>query len=187
MKILVVDNYDSFTYNLVHIIRELGYDMRIVLNDQFELAEVDLYDHILLSPGPGIPKNAGLMPSLINQYASSKNILGVCLGHQAIGEAFGGELLNLDRVYHGIVTPIEILESDQLFDGLPDSYQVCRYHSWVIKKESIPNDLLITSVAENGNIMSVRHKTFNVRGVQFHPESIMTEHGIQLMKNWLSI
>jgi len=186
MKILVVDNYDSFTYNLVHIIRELGHDMNIVLNDQFELDEVDAYEHVLLSPGPGVPKDAGLMPALIERYAPSKNILGVCLGHQAIGEAFGSSLFNLEKVYHGIVTPIEVLEEDRIFSGLPKSYQVCRYHSWVIEKDTLSNDLMITSVAENGNIMSVKHKEYNVRGVQFHPESIMTEHGITLMKNWLS-
>lgn len=187
MKILVIDNYDSFTYNLVHIIRELGYDMRIVLNDQIDLDQVEEYDHILLSPGPGLPKDAGLMPQLLQKYTSSKNILGVCLGHQAIGEAFGSRLFNLEKVYHGIVTPIQVLEEDQLFDGLPKAFQVCRYHSWVIDKESISSDLLITSVAENGNIMSIKHKSFNVRGVQFHPESIMTEHGMQLIKNWLSL
>ena len=187
MSILVIDNYDSFTYNLVHILRELGYSdtMRIVRNDQFELDEVEDFDNILLSPGPGVPKDAGLMPQVIKRYAPSKNILGVCLGHQAIGEAFGSELLNLPKVYHGIVTNIEVKGEDRLFEGIPSSYRVCRYHSWVIDKEKVGADLEVTSVAENGNIMSVKHRAYNVRGVQFHPESIMTEHGKKLIENWL--
>ncbi len=188
-KILVIDNYDSFTYNLVHILRELGLDSQMVIrrNDQFEIDEVAGFDQILLSPGPGVPKDAGLMPSVIKRYASEKNILGVCLGHQAIGEAFGSLLFNLPQVYHGMVTPIEVVAGDPLFAGLPKSFNVCRYHSWVIDKNSLASDLMITSVAENGNIMSVKHKKYNVRGVQFHPESIMTEHGIQLMKNWIAL
>lgn len=188
-KVLIIDNYDSFTYNLVHILRELGVaeDMRIVRNDQFELSEVENYSHVLLSPGPGLPKDAGLMPNVIAKYASTKNILGVCLGHQGIGEAFGATLLNLPKVYHGMVTPIELRANDQLFEGLPASFNVCRYHSWVVDKESLPDELEVTSVAENGNIMSFKHKEYNVRGVQFHPESIMTEHGKQLMKNWVEL
>ena len=186
-KIFVIDNYDSFTYNLVHIVRELGHEKstRIVRNDQFDLDEVEAYDYVLLSPGPGVPKDGGYMPAVIDRYAASKNILGVCLGHQAIGEAFGGELYNLPHVYHGMVTPVEVIEEDLIFQGLPNSFNVCRYHSWVIKKETIPSELTITSVAENGNVMSVKHREHNVRGVQFHPESIMTEHGKQMIKNWL--
>ncbi|WP_425392178.1 anthranilate synthase component II [Ekhidna sp.] len=189
MKVLIIDNYDSFTYNLVHILRELGVEkfMKIVRNDQLELNEVEAFDHILLSPGPGVPKDAGLMPKVIERYASSKNILGVCLGHQGIGEAFGAKLFNLPQVFHGMVTPVEQVADDALFKGLPSSFNVCRYHSWVIQKASLPESLEVTSVAENGNIMSIRHKAFNVRGVQFHPESIMTEHGKQLMKNWLEL
>lgn len=188
MRILVIDNYDSFTYNLVHILRAqgLGDYMRIVRNDNFKLDEVEEFDHILLSPGPGVPKNAGLMPRVIQQYASTKNILGVCLGHQAIGEAFGSDLFNLPQVYHGMVTPIEVIQDDEIFKGIPKSFKVCRYHSWVIDKASVSDDLIITSVAETGNIMSIKHKEYNVRGVQFHPESIMTEHGVQLMKNWIA-
>ena len=187
--ILVIDNYDSFTYNLVHILRELGYSdsMKIVRNDQFEMDEVDQYDNILLSPGPGVPSEAGLMPQVIKRYAATKNILGVCLGHQAIGEAFGSQLLNLPKVYHGIVTQIEVIERDRIFDGIPTSYEVCRYHSWVIDKEKVGGDLEVTSIAENGNIMSVKHREYNVRGVQFHPESIMTEHGKQIIKNWMEL
>ncbi|MEM6641382.1 MAG: aminodeoxychorismate/anthranilate synthase component II [Bacteroidota bacterium] len=188
-RILVIDNYDSFTYNLVHILRALGYrdQMHIVRNDQFELKEVDEYQHILLSPGPGVPKDAGLMPQVIKQYGATKNILGVCLGHQAIGEAYGSKLFNLPQVYHGIVTPITLTGHDPLFEAMPSSFQVCRYHSWVIDQASLSDDLVITSVAENGNIMSVKHKEYSVRGVQFHPESIMTEHGIQLVKNWIEL
>lgn len=189
MNVLVIDNYDSFTYNLVHILRELGLEktMNIVKNDEFELADVDAYEHILLSPGPGVPKDAGLMQEVVKRYASSKNILGVCLGHQGIAEVFGASLLNLSQVYHGIVTPIEIIQEDELFEGLPTSFNVCRYHSWVVEKDSLPDDIQITSVAENGNIMSLKHRRYNVRGVQFHPESIMTEHGKELIKNWLKL
>ncbi|MEQ8626886.1 aminodeoxychorismate/anthranilate synthase component II [Ekhidna sp.] len=189
MKVLVIDNYDSFTYNLVHILRELGIEesMRVVRNDQFELNEVESFDHILLSPGPGLPREAGLMPKVIDQYAPTKNILGVCLGHQAIGEAFGAKLLNLPQVFHGMVTPVEITENDELFKGLPTKFNVCRYHSWVIEKGTLPKSIKVTSVAENGNIMSIKHEQYDVRGVQFHPESIMTEYGKQLMKNWLGL
>ena len=188
-KVLVIDNYDSFTYNLVHILRELGVgeSMKIVRNDQFEIDEVEEYDHVLLSPGPGLPKDAGLMPKVIERYAKSKNILGVCLGHQGIGEVFGATLLNLPQVYHGMVTPIEVVLNDPLFNGLPSAFNVCRYHSWVIEKGTLPEDMEVTSIAENGNIMSIRHKEYNIRGVQFHPESIMTEHGKTLMKNWLAL
>ncbi len=187
-KILVIDNYDSFTYNLVHILRSLGQEanMKIVRNDQFDLGDVESYDHLLLSPGPGVPKDAGLMPQVIKSYATSKNILGVCLGHQAIGEAFGCQLFNLPQVFHGMVTPIELVEQDKIFENLPQSFEVCRYHSWVIDKESVVPEIIVTSVAENGNIMSIKHREYNVRGVQFHPESIMTEHGVQLIKNWLA-
>lgn len=188
-KVLVIDNYDSFTYNLVHILRELGLEesMRIVRNDKFELSEVEGFSHILLSPGPGLPKDAGLMPQVIEKYAPTKNILGVCLGHQGIAEVFGGKLFNLPQVYHGMVTPITLKAEDPLFKGLPSTFKVCRYHSWVVAKDSIPETLEVTSEAENGNIMSFRHRQYNVRGVQFHPESIMTEHGKKLIQNWLSL
>ena len=188
-KLLVIDNYDSFTYNLVHILRELGYEdqMVIVRNDEFAIDDVEGYQNILLSPGPGVPRDAGLMPAVIEKYAPSKNILGVCLGHQGIGEAFGSALLNLPTVFHGMVTPVELIAKDQLFEGVPAQFKVCRYHSWVIDKDSVGPDLEITSVAENGNIMSVKHREFNVRGVQFHPESIMTEHGKTIIKNWMEL
>ena len=188
-NVLVIDNYDSFTYNLVHILRKLIPEshLRIVRNDIFEVDQVDEFAHILLSPGPGVPKDAGLMPKVIKRFAPTKNILGVCLGHQAIGEAFGSLLLNLPQVYHGMVTPIKIIKDDPLFKNIPKSFHACRYHSWVIDKKAISKNLEITSVAENGNIMSVRHKEYNIRGVQFHPESIMTEYGELLIKNWLSL
>ena len=188
-KVLVIDNYDSFTYNLVHILRTLIDEdhLEVVRNDVFEIEEVDGFEHILLSPGPGVPRDAGLMPEVIKRFAPTKNILGVCLGHQGIGEAFGASLLNLPQVFHGMVTPIEVVEKDELFNGIPDTYNVCRYHSWVIDKTSISEELKVTSVAENGNVMSVKHREYNVRGVQFHPESIMTEHGERLIKNWLGL
>ena len=186
-RVLVIDNYDSFTYNLVHILREEGLEdsMRIVRNDKFDLKEVEEYSHILLSPGSGLPKDAGMMFKVIKKYAPTKNILGVCLGHQGIAEAFGAKLFNLPQVYHGMVTPIELKAIDRLFDGLPNTFNVCRYHSWVIEKGTLPRELEITSEAENGNIMSIKHTELNVRGVQFHPESIMTEHGKKLIQNWL--
>lgn len=188
-KVLVIDNYDSFTYNLVHILRTLiaEEDLVIVRNDAFEIARANDFEHILLSPGPGVPKDAGLMPEVIKTYAPTKNILGVCLGHQAIGEAFGSALLNLPQVYHGVVTSVELQNHDALFDGLPPQFEACRYHSWVIDKDHLSEDLEVTSVAENGNIMSIKHKQYQVRGVQFHPESIMTQHGHQLIKNWLAL
>ncbi|MEM9897655.1 MAG: aminodeoxychorismate/anthranilate synthase component II [Bacteroidota bacterium] len=157
-NILVIDNYDSFTYNLVHILHELGYEnnLRIERNDTFELDEVEQFDQILLSPGPGVPSNAGLMPEVIRRFAPSKNILGVCLGHQGIGEIFGSRLRNLDEVYHGIVTKINITQQDELFRGIPSSFEVCRYHSWVIDQEQVGSDLTVTSVAENGVVMSVK-------------------------------
>ena len=188
-KVLVIDNYDSFTYNLVHILRTLvpKEKIKIVRNNVFEVEEVDEYDHILLSPGPGVPKDAGLMPQVIRQFAPTKNILGVCLGHQGIGEVFGSSLLNLSQVFHGIVTPIELIAEDPLFKGLPRKFKVCRYHSWVIDKETLAKDLMVTSISENGDIMSIKHKAYDVRGVQFHPESIMTEYGEHLIENWLSL
>ncbi len=186
MKVLVLDNYDSFTYNLVHILRELCVDLDVFRNDQIGLDEVESYDKILLSPGPGLPSEGGIMPELLKRYAASKSILGVCLGHQAIGECFGGTLFNLPTVFHGIVTSIQLEGDDPLFQDLPNTFNVCRYHSWVINEEDLPADLLVTSRDEKGTIMSVKHKELDVRGVQFHPESIMTEHGKQLMKNWIN-
>lgn len=188
MKVLVIDNYDSFTYNLVQYIQEiLGENIDVFRNDQIELAAVDAYDVIILSPGPGVPSEAGILPQVIQKYAASKKIFGVCLGHQAIGEAFGGELHNLDDVLHGIETPIQVMDKEEvLFHNMPKTFIGGRYHSWVVKKENLPKDFIITSEDERGVIMGIRHKKYDVRGVQFHPESIMTEHGMTMLENYLS-
>lgn len=187
MNILVLDNYDSFTYNLVHIMRELGYEPDIFRNDKIELEQVDDYDKILLSPGPSLPKNAGIMADLLNQFGSTKSILGVCLGHQAIGECYGAELYNLPKVFHGIVSEMLVEGDEELFANMPSSFQACRYHSWVIKDHNLLAELIVTSRDSQGTIMSIKHKTYDVRGVQFHPESIMTEYGQQLIKNWIEL
>ncbi len=187
MKILILDNYDSFTYNLVHIVEKItNQNIDVVRNDQISLADVEQYDKILLSPGPGIPSEAGILLDVIRTYASHKSIMGVCLGVQAIGEVFGATLLNLSDVYHGVATAINIIEPDILFDNCPNSFQAGRYHSWVVDTNSFPDDLQITATDHNGQIMALRHKTYDVRGVQFHPESILTEHGEQIIANWLS-
>jgi anthranilate synthase component II len=189
MKILVLDNYDSFTYNLVHIIRELGYDshMDIFRNDKISLEAVDQYDKILLSPGPGIPEEAGIMMNLIKTYAPSKSILGICLGHQGIAEAFNGKLYNMPTVLHGIANK-NILEPDHgeyMFEGLPNSFMVCRYHSWAVQTDTVPDELIITARDEKGEVMGLRHREYDVKGLQFHPESVLTEHGIRMLSNWL--
>lgn len=189
MKILVLDNYDSFTYNLVHILAELGHsdNTEVFRNDKIALEDVGRYDKILLSPGPGLPCDAGIMPELLRKYAATKSILGVCLGHQAIGEAFGGELFNMPVVLHGVANSTYRTEvGDQLFEGLPEEFKVCRYHSWSVVGDKLPTELLVTSKDAEGNIMSMRHSAYNVRGVQFHPESILTEHGKQMIDNWLN-
>jgi anthranilate synthase component 2 len=188
MKILVFDNYDSFTYNLVHIIRELGYDkgMDIYRNDKIGLDEVNRYDKILLSPGPGVPKDAGIMEKLIERYAPGKSILGICLGHQGIAEVFNAELYNMPIVLHGITTEARILaKEDYIFKGVPESLRVCRYHSWAVVPETVNGKLEITAVDELGVVMGIRHKDYDVRGLQFHPEAYLTEYGIQMIKNWL--
>ena len=185
-KILVIDNYDSFTYNLVQYIQEiLDRPVDVFRNDAITLDEVAYYDVIVLSPGPGIPSEAGIMPALIRRYAPEKTILGVCLGHQAIGEAFGGELLNLDKVYHGVETPMIITNSsDPIYKGVPSPFQAGRYHSWVVKKENCPEVLEVNSEDELGVIMGFKHKVYNVWGVQYHPESIMTEQGKAILRNF---
>lgn len=186
MKILVLDNYDSFTYNLVYLIRQLGYgeQLNIRRNDAFLLDEVARYDKILLSPGPGIPVEAGLMPELLQRYAPTKSILGICLGHQALAEAFGGTLLNLAEVQHGVASTVTV-QPDRLFEGLPDSFLVGRYHSWVVDEQSLPQELEVIARTEDQQIMAIRHRQFDLRGLQFHPESILTEHGAKLIQNWL--
>lgn len=187
-KILVLDNYDSFTYNLVHLVKALGYtNLDVVRNDKIALEDVAQYDKIILSPGPGIPSEAGILLDVIKKYAPSKPILGVCLGHQAIGEAFGGNLTNLSKVYHGIATKTKVTKTDELlFKDMPKEIEVGRYHSWIVDKEGFPEELEITAEDDGGFIMALRHKKYNVCGVQFHPESILTPEGAKILENWLS-
>lgn len=186
MKIAVIDNYDSFTYNLVHYLEDLGAEVTVFRNDEFELKELESFEKILLSPGPGIPDEAGLLKDVIKTYATSKSIFGVCLGLQAIGEVFGGTLTNLDKVYHGVATKVTKTEVDFIFNDLPNEMEVGRYHSWVISNENFPQNLIITSTDENGEIMSLKHSVYDVRGVQYHPESVLTPHGKKILENWLS-
>ncbi len=186
LKILVIDNYDSFVYNLVHYLEELDCEVIVKRNDKFHLEEAENYDKILLSPGPGIPDEAGLLKAVIQRYATSKPILGVCLGQQAIGEVFGGKLENLSKVFHGVSTMATIIsENEPLFKGLEKEIEIGRYHSWVVSKENFPEVLEITSIDENGQIMSLRHKFYDICGVQFHPESVLTPMGKQIIKNWI--
>jgi len=188
MKILVLDNYDSFTYNLVYILRELHDDVTVHRNDKISLEAVADYDKILLSPGPGIPSEAGILQDLVRQYAPTKSILGVCLGHQGIGEVFGATLNNMTDVLHGISDKAIITQpTEKLFQGLPASFQVGRYHSWTVVADSVPSTMTITAIDESGQVMALTHNTYDVRGVQFHPESVLTEHGKQMLQNWLSI
>lgn len=185
-KIVVIDNYDSFVYNLVHYLEELDCIVTVLRNDQFHIEDLEIYDQILLSPGPGIPDEAGLLKDVIKRYAATKPILGVCLGQQAIGEVYGGLLSNLDTVFHGVVTSINIVKEDTvLFKGLGDKIDVGRYHSWVVDQEGFPPALEITAVDENGQVMALRHREHDVRGVQFHPESVLTPHGKAILKNWI--
>jgi anthranilate synthase component 2 len=193
MKILVFDNYDSFTYNLVHLVKTItDAPLEVQRNDALTLDQVAEFDKIILSPGPGIPEEAGLLLPLIKAYASTKSILGVCLGHQAIGQAFGGKLVNLANVFHGVATPITVAErqhkkgqAKDLFVGLPDEIEVGRYHSWVLADEAFPQELQVTSRDKEGYIMSLRHKELDVQGVQFHPESVLTPVGATIIRNWL--
>lgn len=186
-RILVFDNYDSFTYNLVHLVEKIIHaKVDVYRNDAISLDRVNAYDKIILSPGPGVPAEAGLMLDLIKTYAPTKSILGVCLGHQAIGEAFGGTLINLEKVYHGVATPINLTgKTSPLFKGFTDGVQVGRYHSWIVSDNKFPDDLEITAVDENGYIMALQHKTYDVQGVQFHPESVLTPDGERMLRNWL--
>jgi anthranilate synthase component 2 len=207
MKILVFDNYDSFTYNLVHLVEKITHGkVDVFRNDELPLEKVKDYDKIILSPGPGIPSEAGLLLPLIKEYASSKSILGVCLGHQAIGQAFGGTLTNLSKVYHGVATPISLVNSDQsvvnekaenslltthhsrltLFNDLPDEILVGRYHSWVVSDQNFPEELEITARDAENFIMALQHKKYDVQGVQFHPESVLTPQGELIIRNWLN-
>jgi anthranilate synthase component 2 len=185
MKIVVIDNYDSFTYNLVHYLEDLNAEVTVFRNDEFELEELEKFDKILLSPGPGVPDEAGLLKAVIKKYAPTKSIFGVCLGLQAIGEVFGGKLTNLEKVYHGVATKVTQIEDDFIFNDLPKETEVGRYHSWVVANENLPEELIITSIDENGQIMSMKHSTYDVRGVQYHPESVLTPNGKKILENWL--
>lgn len=196
MKIVIIDNYDSFTYNLSHLIKELGADVTVYRNDKFQMEQLEAFDKIVLSPGPGIPSEAGLLLDIIKAYAGKKPILGVCLGHQAIGESFGGKLTNLSQVYHGVATPVEVkkvksengkeCQVDYLFEGLPEHFDVGRYHSWVVDNDGFPECLEVTSVSDEGYVMSLRHKEYDIRGIQYHPESVLTPDGKAILRNWLT-
>lgn len=186
MEVLVIDNYDSFTYNLVHLLQALGAQVTVCRNDKTTLEEVGQFDKIMLSPGPGIPDEAGMLKDIIRTFGPTKSLFGVCLGHQAIGEVYGGKLFNSNEVWHGVATPTEVVcKAEPLFLSLPDRFQTGRYHSWLVEKD-LPADLIPTAVDAQGNIMALRHRTYDVRGVQFHPESVLTEHGRELISNWLN-
>ena len=185
-KILIFDNYDSFTYNLLHTVQSLGHtDVDVIRNDRMTLEEVERYDKIILSPGPGLPEEAGLLLPLIERYAATKSILGVCLGHQAIGQLFGAKLENIPFVFHGVQTPAQIVAEEYLFAGLPEEIEVGRYHSWIVSRESFPSELQITALDKEGTIMALRHRTLDLHGVQFHPESILTPQGTAIIRNFL--
>ena len=186
MKVTIIDNYDSFTYNLAHLVKELGAAVTVVRNDQFRLDDLATADKLILSPGPGIPDQAGLTLPTIQRYAGKKPILGVCLGHQAIGQYFGGCLVNLSEVYHGVQTPAQIIATDDyIFEGLPATINVGRYHSWVVSTESLPACLQVTALSPEGHIMALRHREYDIHGIQFHPESILTPNGKTIIENWL--
>lgn len=188
MHIVIIDNYDSFTYNLAHLVRELGAAVTVFRNDQFELPQLEAFDKIILSPGPGIPSEAGLLLDVIRTYAGRKPMLGVCLGHQAIGEVFGCKLSNLSDVYHGVATDGTVLDhsATSLFAGLPDRVTIGRYHSWVVSKDGFPDCLEITAESDEGQIMGLRHRDYDIQGIQFHPESVLTPDGRQMIANWLN-
>lgn len=186
MNIVIIDNYDSFTYNLSHQLKALGAQVDVVRNDAFQMFQLEPYDKIVLSPGPGIPEEAGLLNDVIRRYAGRKPILGVCLGHQAIAEVFGGRLENLRTVYHGVHTPTHIINHDYLFEHLPETFEAGRYHSWVVSRSGLPDCLEVTAISDDGHIMALRHRTYDVRGIQFHPESILTPEGARILQNWLN-
>lgn len=190
MNIVIIDNYDSFTYNLSHLVKELGADVTVLRNDKFLLQDLEPFDKIILSPGPGIPSEAGLLLDVIKHYASVKPILGVCLGHQAIAEAFGGSLINLTEVFHGVATEGSILtlgqEKDYIFRGLPERITMGRYHSWVVNRDTLPECLQVTAESDEHQIMALRHKHYDIRGIQFHPESVLTPQGKDIIANWMN-
>lgn len=187
MKIVIIDNYDSFTYNLSHLVKELGAAVTVLRNDQFTLSQLQPFDRIILSPGPGIPSEAGLLLDVIRTYAGHKPMLGVCLGHQAIGEVFGAQLVNLSEVFHGVATEGTQLGNDPIFAGLPRRITMGRYHSWVVDKESLPDTLEITALSDEGQIMALRHRSYNIHGIQFHPESVLTPQGHDIVRNWMNL
>ena len=187
VKCVIIDNYDSFTYNLVHLLRELGAEVAVKQNDKFALEDLEEYDKIVLSPGPGVPSEAGLLLDVIRRYAATKPMLGVCLGHQAIAEAFGGKIENLSDVFHGVETPINVNTNTSLFNGLPAQFSVGRYHSWVISKDSFPSELEVIAETADGLIMALQHKEYDLYGIQFHPESVLTPMGKAIVGNWLAI
>lgn len=187
MKIVIIDNYDSFTYNLAHLVKELGADVTVYRNDQFQLRELDRFDKIILSPGPGIPSEAGLLMDVIKTYAGRKPMLGVCLGHQAIGETFGAKLTNLSEVYHGVATPCTQFGNDPIFAGMEKRIEIGRYHSWVVDRSGFPDCLDVTAVSDDGCIMGLCHKNYDIHGIQFHPESVLTPQGKTIVKNWLEM
>ncbi len=186
MKIVIIDNYDSFTYNLSHLLKSLGAEVEVIRNDCFLLDDLEKFDKIVLSPGPGIPSEANLLMDVIKRYAGIKPILGVCLGHQAIGEAFGGKLINLSDVFHGIQSQISQLDNDYIFHGMKSNLQVGRYHSWVVDPSTLPSCLEVTAISHEGNIMALKHRDLDVHGIQFHPESVLTPEGKEIMSNWLN-
>lgn len=187
MKVVIIDNYDSFTYNLAHLVKELGADVTVFRNDKFELSDLESFDKIILSPGPGIPSEAGLLLDVIKTYAGRKPMLGVCLGHQAIGEAFGGTLTNLSEVFHGVATEGTNKNNDPIFNGVDTRFVMGRYHSWVVNKENLPDSLEITAESDEGQIMALRHKVYDIHGIQFHPESVLTPDGRKIVANYLSM
>ena len=187
MKTVIIDNYDSFTYNLAHLVKALGAEVTVLRNDQFSIDALEAYDKIILSPGPGIPSEAGLLLDIIKTYAGRKPMLGVCLGHQAIGEAFGARLENLSEVFHGVATPAHIVADDPIFCGLPKTFTVGRYHSWVVATDQLPDCLTVTAVSDEGQIMALRHKEYDIHGIQFHPESVLTPEGSIIIKNFIDL
>ena len=187
MRIVIIDNYDSFTYNLAHLVKSLGAEVTVLRNDRFALEELEAFDKIILSPGPGIPSEAGQLLDVIRTYAGRKPMLGVCLGHQAIGEVFGARLENLSDVFHGVATEGRQFGVDPIFRGLPERIVMGRYHSWVVSREGFPDSLEITAVSDEGQIMALRHRKFDIHGIQFHPESVLTPDGAALLRNWLNI
>ncbi|MBR0533785.1 MAG: aminodeoxychorismate/anthranilate synthase component II [Bacteroidales bacterium] len=186
MKIVIIDNYDSFTYNLSHLVKSLGVQVTVLRNDRFDLPQIEQFDKIILSPGPGIPSEAGLLLDVIRNYAGRKSMLGVCLGHQAIGEVFGGRLENLSEVFHGVATEGTQFGKDYIFKGLPERIVMGRYHSWVVSREDLPECLEITAESDEGQIMALRHRRFDIHGIQFHPESVLTPDGATIIKNFIN-